>query len=452
MPNLEPHCATTTAGDDRGKTPDRAAAPRKASGSAGLIQIFPRSLDAPPPAFRVRRESLLGRANDAPIAIADRRVSRRHAVVVPTDGGFSVKDLGSRHGTFVRGVPVRSDDARVAFGDILRVGETLLLAVSDLEPRACSPRRISAAALGLHDDVIAGPVFCQVLDRAAQVAHLDQPVLVLGESGTGKEIVAKTLHTARRSPGPFVGINISAIPEALFESELFGHERGAFTGAVEARPGAFREATRGVLFLDEVADLRSDLQVKLLRVVDTQRVRPLGARHDVPVDVQVVAATSRDLRAACERSEFRHDLYYRLAGVVLSVPPLRERRDEIVLLALAILRGQAPELRLSIDAAEALANGSWFGNARNLRRVVIHAASAALAQARREVLASDLPDLDPLREDAMDARLGVQAVRLAMARADGVASRAAGLLGVSRSTFYNLCKRFDVPARALRGR
>lgn len=450
MVGTDSHAATEFGGHCRPS--ERGAAPRRAYGGAGFVQIFPRALDAAARVFRVRADVTIGTSDDVPIQLADRRVSRRHARAEPVQGGFSITDLDSRHGTFVAGAPAGKSPVRAAFGDVVRVGDTLLLAVSELDPYASPPRRIPAASLAMRDDILAGPSFCQILDHAARVAGLGQPVLLLGESGSGKEIVARSVHGARRTPGPFVGLNISAIPETLFESELFGHERGAFTGAVDARPGAFREANAGVLFLDEVADLRVDLQVKLLRVIDTQAVRPLGGRHDSPIDVQVVAATSQDLHAACGRSEFRHDLYYRLAGVILRIPPLRERRDEILLLAQAMLHRQAPALRLTAEVAEALAVASWHGNVRNLRRVMTHAISSAVAAGRSDLTAGDLPELDPLGKSDGEEKVTVESVRLAMARADGVASRAAALMGVSRSTFYNLCKRFGIPAGALRSR
>jgi len=450
MAGTDSHFATDRGG--HGRPSERGSAPRKPHSGAGLVQLFPRPFEVAPRTWRVRGESLLGSAEDCPIAVADRRVSRRHARVEPAQDGFAITDLDSRHGTFIAGAPAGRTPVRIAFGDVLRVGDTLLMAVSDLDAYACAPRRIPAAVLGMRDDILAGPSFSQLLDHTARVADLGQPVLLLGESGSGKEIVARAVHRGRRVPGPFVGLNISAIPETLFESELFGHERGAFTGAVDARPGAFREASAGVLFLDEVADLRVDLQVKLLRVIDTQCVRPLGGRHDSPIDVQVVAATSRDLHAACGRSEFRHDLYYRLAGVILRIPPLRERRDEILLLAQAMLERQAPSLRMTIEVAEALATGSWHGNVRNLRRVMTHAISSAVASGRPDVVAADLPELDPLGKSVGEDKPTVESVRLAMARADGVASRAAALMGVSRSTFYNLCKRFGVHAGSLRSR
>ncbi len=452
MQGTDSHATTASGPHGAGNTPERAPLPRKPHATTGLVQVFPRALDAAPLAFKIRGETIIGRADGATITLADRRVSRRHASVESVPGGLLITDLDSRHGTYVAGSPLKSEPVRLGFGEVVRVGDTLLLAVSDLEPHLSRPRHVSAHGLGLREDVVAGPAFCQVLDHAARVAQLGQPVLLLGESGTGKEIVARSLHAARPARGPFVGLNISAIPETLFESELFGHERGAFTGATESRPGAFREASGGVLFLDEVADLRQDLQVKLLRVIDTHRVRPLGSRCDAAIDVQVIAATSRDLHEACAKGDFRHDLYYRLAGVVLRIPPLRERRDEVLLLALSILQRQAPSVRLTVDAAEALVNASWHGNVRNLRRVVVHAVSAAVANGRAEVMASDLPDLDPLGGTGSADKLSVEAVRLAMARAGGVASRAAGILGVSRSTFYNLCKRFGVEAESLRNR
>jgi len=249
--------------------------------------------------------------------------------------------------------------------------------------------------------------------------------------------------------GPFVALNIAAIPEGLFESELFGHVRGAFTGAVGMRLGAFREAIGGVLFLDEVADLALDLQVKLLRALDQMTVRPLGSSEDVPVDVRVVAATSRDIKDACSRGSFREDLYYRLAGIVIDVPPLRERRDDIVALALSMLKAEGDKFRLSALAAEALSLASWEGNVRELHHAITQASVRALSSERSKILPTDLPDLGALHPHSQKTPGRVEA---AVRNAGGNVSHAAKALGVSRATLYNLFKRYGIDPSALRAK
>ncbi len=445
------HASDEAPSDGTTRSGPHAEAPgRVRAHSAGFLQIFPRRLDGSPPAWTVVKPAEIGRSRKAQIRIEDARVSRVHAHVEPVSGGFTLRDPGSRHGTFVNAAPV-TGSVHLTTGDVLRVGDVLLLVTDDVTGHAVSPRKVDGTPLGLEKGIVAGPRFAQAIDHAARLAELPDPVLVLGESGTGKEIIARVIHAARKPRGPFVGINIAAIPPTLFEAELFGHERGAFTGAVIARPGAFREATNGVLFLDEVADLPFDLQAKLLRVIDLQRVRPIGASADVKVKVRLVAATSRDLRYACETGVFRPDLFYRLAGVIVEVPPLRERRDEILLLALAMLQAEAPGLRLSTDAAELLAIAPWRGNVRNLRRAVTHAIAEAVTGKRDSIKPADLPELQPIEAGpARSPGLTPEGIRAAMMRADGVAWRAARELGVSRSTFYNACKRLRIEPGSLR--
>jgi transcriptional regulator of acetoin/glycerol metabolism len=416
----------------------------------GIVAIHPHHDDCGYPVHRISTVSSVGRLHASTVRLDDSTVSRTHARVEPVASGLWVLDLGSSRGTFVDGNRVGSDGALAKFGSLLRFGGRIFLVVGDVEAYRKPLRRLSAPFLGLARDVLAGPVLSEVWDRAARVADLPHPVMIFGESGSGKECVARLLHATRSKKGPFVGLNIAAVPEGLFESELFGHQRGAFTGAMACRQGAFREASGGVLFLDEVADLRTDLQVKLLRAIDLHRVRPVGASSDVDVDVRLVAATSRDLRAMCRDGRFRLDLYYRLTGVVVEVPPLRERRDDVLLLARSILRDEAPGLSLTPEVAEALALARWEGNVRNLRYALAHAIAQAVASGGKQIHLYHLPDLSPVGEQ-QDVGLTVASIRSAMARANGVASKAATLLGVSRATLYNACRRLGIDVSTLRG-
>jgi DNA-binding NtrC family response regulator len=368
--------------------------------------------------------------------------------VEPRTGGVFVRDEGSRHGTFVNGASVSAEGTLARQGSIIRVGDTLFVAVDDVESHRARPRRYDGARLGLAENMIAGPDLAKVWDHATRVASLRDPVLILGASGSGKECVARILHAARAVPGPFVGINVTAIPETLFEAELFGHERGAFTGANTARPGAFREASGGVLFLDEVGALKLEVQSKLLRALDGQLVRPLGASRDVSVDARIVSATSVDLREASEAGEFRADLYYRLSGIVISVPPLSERPDDVMLLTLEMLRARSVRLNLSVDAAEVLALARWEGNARQLRHAIAHATSQALAAGSDELRPEHLPDLAPIQVGSDE--LTLERIQSAMKRSGGVAAHAAHALGISRTALYNALKRFNVDTASLR--
>jgi DNA-binding NtrC family response regulator len=416
----------------------------------GLLALSLARGGGAPLTWRIARAVSAGRGRHVDVSLDDDKVSRAHARLEPRPQGILVRDVGSRHGSFVDGEPVSAEGTLAAVGAVVRLGDTLLLVVDDVEAHRCEPRTIDGRRLSLPKAVMAGGTLSRVWDHAARVAQLKEPVFVLGESGSGKELIARIVHAMRPQRGPFVGLNVAAIPETLFEAELFGFERGAFTGAGTARAGAFREASGGVLFLDEVGDLRPDLQVKLLRAVDTGAVRPLGADRDVPVDVRLVAATSRDPSEARERDGFRADLYYRLAGIVIRVPPLRERREDILLLARAMLDEHATGLRFTVDAEEALLLSDWDGNVRHLRHAVTHAVGEAVANGAKAVQREHLPQLLPARR--AEPRLTEERIRWAMKKERGVASRAAGALGVSRTTLYEAVKRLNIDRATLRPR
>jgi DNA-binding NtrC family response regulator len=238
------------------------------------------------------------------------------------------------------------------------------------------------------------PALRAVLGRMRLVAPTATPVLVTGESGTGKELLARALHEMGSRPtGPFVAVNCGALPRELAESELFGHERGAFTGAASRRRGWFEEASGGTLVLDEIGELPLELQPKLLRVLETGRIRRVGGAGESSVSVRVVAMTLRDLGLEGRRGGFRPDLYYRLAGFELILPPLRERRGDIPFLARHFLRELAPELgprEIEPHALAALVAADWPGNVRELRNVIRRA--AILTERRIDVTALELPE------------------------------------------------------------
>jgi transcriptional regulator with PAS, ATPase and Fis domain len=213
-------------------------------------------------------------------------------------------------------------------------------------------------------------------EQAERAARSSISVLVLGETGVGKDVLANAIHRASpRSRGPFLGLNCSAISESMLEAELFGHEKGAFTGAVQARPGLFESASGGTVFLDEIGELPLATQVKLLRVLEDRRVMRVGGRKAIDVDVRFVAATNRDLESACARGAFRSDLYYRLAGLTLTIPPLRERREEIAPLARLFAERSARQLDRATPtippvAVTQLESYPWPGNVRELRNAM----------------------------------------------------------------------------------
>lgn len=407
----------------------------------GLVALFPRLSMSAPRTWHMSGSTLVGRGRESLVRLKDGRVSRSHAMVEPRGGGLFVRDLDSRHGSFVDGGRVGPSGKLARIGSIIRVGDTLLLAVDDVRRYDVAPRTIEGALLGLRKPVIAGPLLADVWDLAARLAHREDPVLILGETGSGKECIARIIHAHAPRNGAFVGVNVAAVPDTLFEAELFGHEKGAFTGATNGRLGAFSEASDGVLFLDEVGDLKPELQVKLLRALDLGRVRPLGASRDVTVTARVVSATSRDLEIATKEGRFRADLRYRLSALVIQVPPLRARRDDVALLTMQLLSEEsAPPV--SADAMEMLLLARWEGNARELRHVLLSAAESARVAGAGEVRPEHLPALTSFSDQGRE--LTESAIREAMLKSGGVILRAAKLLGVSRTTLYKALAHVNV--------
>jgi two-component system NtrC family response regulator len=316
-------------------------------------------------------------------------------------------------------------------------------------------RRLAArgGAGGFGGLVYASPEMVAVTRTLERVAPADVSVMLLGASGTGKELLARGLHDASpRRGGAFVAINCAAIPETLLESELFGHEKGAFTGAVRAVEGKIEQAAGGTLFLDEIGDVPLAVQVKLLRFLQERVIERVGGRKAIPVDTRVVCATHQDVDAMVAAGRFREDLYYRLAEIVVRIPALRERSGDAALLARHFVTRHAEALRvgvtgLSADAAAAIDAHPWPGNVRELENRVKRA--VIMAEGKR-VTAADL-DLTPREAD--DALLNLRAVRegadrraiaRALARAEGNISGASRLLGISRPTLYDLLKSYDL--------
>jgi len=286
-----------------------------------------------------------------------------------------------------------------------------------------------------------------------KVAPTDASVLIIGESGTGKELAARAIHQrSARAHGPFVAINCGAIPDTLLESELFGHEKGAFTGAHMQRKGRIETAQGGTLFLDEVGELPLPLQVKLLRFLQERTIERVGGRETIPVDVRVIAATNVDLQKAIAEGRFREDLYYRLAVLVLSLPPLRKRQGDIELLATTFLQRYVEEYKKKLSgftqqALRALETYAWPGNIRELenrlkRAVIIAEGAKVTAKDLELALTSDKYEGMGLKEarETVERELVVQAI----ARNKGNLSRAAAELGVSRPTLYELMEKLGI--------
>ncbi|NMO22290.1 sigma 54-interacting transcriptional regulator [Pyxidicoccus fallax] len=299
------------------------------------------------------------------------------------------------------------------------------------------------------------PELQRIFRIVEKVARTESSVLVRGESGTGKELIAHALHAlSPRSKGPFRAINCAALPPNLLESELFGHVRGAFTGAVRDSPGHFRLANKGSLFLDEVAEMPLDLQAKMLRVLETRTVIPVGGREPVPVDVRIIAATHRALRREVEAGRFRADLMYRLRVVPIFLPSLRERPGDILPLAMRFLdelrqRGSRRVERFSPGARRLLEGHTWPGNVRELRNVMEYTYVIGEGPVVRE---ADLPPefseprrVPPATLAGPPSLLDAEKVRAALAQAGGNRSEAARLLGISRVTLWRRLRDLDVP-------
>jgi two-component system NtrC family response regulator len=296
------------------------------------------------------------------------------------------------------------------------------------------------------------PGMQEVFRLIQRVATTDAAVLVLGESGTGKEMAALAIHRrSRRKDGPFVAINCGAIPENLLESELFGNEKGAFTGAVAQRRGRIEVAQGGTLFLDEIGELPAQLQVKLLRFLQEQRIERVGGRESIPVDVRVIAATNVDLKQAMSTGRFREDLYYRLAVVTLRLPALRERGEDVALLSKAFLRRFAahferPDLTFDPSALRAIERHTWPGNVRELenriKRAVIMADTRHVTPRDLELDTTEAPAGTTLREarEQLEREMVLQALR----RSGGKITTAASDLGISRPTLYELMDKLAI--------
>jgi transcriptional regulator with PAS, ATPase and Fis domain len=397
----------------------------------------------------------VGAAPGNDLTIADPTVSRVHCEVVQRGDTLVLRDLGSTNGTWVEGVRLRDGD--VPPGAIVRVGSSAFrIDVGE------DPAFVELGTGSSFGELVGASLEMRRLYAIVErVAATDATVLVEGETGTGKDVLARSLHAASsRAAGPFVAVDCGAIPESLVESELFGHVRGAFTGATSDRRGVIEEANGGTLFLDEIGEMPLPMQPKLLRAIESRAVRPVGSSTSRPVDVRIVAATNRPLARAVNDGTFREDLYYRLAVVSLSLAPLRSRREDIPLLARhfhrALVGPTAPELPQEFVAR--LMGRSWPGNVRELRNFIERSVSLGLVDVRPPRASAPppgapLPSLDgmvALRLPLKDARQAwVESfesvyVRDVLLRCGGNVTRAAERAGVSRRFLQRLVARLGI--------
>ena len=425
----------------------------------GLFDISSDELSALPRNAAMAR--FAERLGDVPPAQADGRLQPDRgggSVVEPTDfNGGGPKPL------FYRSTQAVRDDNGGAIGDVVVYRE--LSKEIEIERMKVEVRRLRSelkTTWSVDGIVGASRELREMCSLVKQAANSDVDVLVRGESGTGKELVARALHfNGPRRNGPFRAVNCAAVPETLIESELFGHERGAFTGATSRRTGCFEEADGGTLLLDEIGDMPPALQPKLLRVLQEREVRRVGGRSTIPVDVRIVAVTNRDLGAAIREGTFREDLYYRLAVFPILIPPLRARAEDIPLLADHFVKKHAARLGrqvrgIAADAVRLLSQHAWPGNVREIENVICRAlvlettdvlrAASLPPDLRRTgpaaLPAAPAPASPATREDLTLADIERQAVLAAFDGADGNMTRAARTLGIDRATLHRKLKKY----------
>jgi DNA-binding NtrC family response regulator len=382
------------------------------------------------------------------LVLTDPTVSRRHAEVEEKPEGYVLRDSGSTNGTFLDGVRVR--EAFLAPDSVIRLGQTEI-AFAPLEERIESP---GSDADSFGELIGSSAPMQEVYGILERVSPTDVTVLIEGETGTGKELAARAVHRqSKRAQGPFVVFDSGAVAPGLVESELFGHEKGAFTDAVKFRQGVFELADNGTIFLDEIGELSLDLQPKLLRALDQREAKRIGSDKPVTFNVRVVAATNRDLEKEVKAGRFREDLYYRLSVVRVSMPPLRNRKEDIETIASRLLAGISREIGkkikgLSAEAVAALAAYSWPGNVRELKNVL--GRSAALSSGTR-IEARDLFLTQKKRTATLDGLNGKTleeiekaAIQATLRSVNGNKTEAAKVLGIAYSTLYEKMKKYGM--------
>jgi DNA-binding NtrC family response regulator len=430
---------------------------RRAPSRGGLRLLVMADGDVTAHELPERGEVTIGRAPTALVRVQHESISRLHAAIAIGDA-LTIEDRGSRNGVYVRGerIPVNQPIA-ITPAELVELGAVAITVQHVYDRRSQGARKAvddENAALVVRD-----PAMRELYALVQRVASSSIPVLVVGETGVGKEVIAAELHRrSSRADRPYLRINCAALPEQLLESELFGHEKGAFTGAASAKPGLFEVAHGGTILLDEVAEIPVAMQAKLLRALDEHKVMRVGAVTATPFDARFVAATNRDLNAEIARGTFREDLFFRLAAVTIAIPPLRDRPDEIVPLALAVAGeawrrdGRSGRPKLTSAAIDALRRHRWPGNVRELRNVVeraivvcdgdtIDSEHVQLVAARQELVPAS-GDM-PLRDEAR--ALERRRILDALDRCAGNQSAAARLLGMPRRTLVTRLGEYGLP-------
>ena len=399
------------------------------------------------------------------IVLDDRTSSRHHFEIQYTEKGYLLVDLESTNGTMLDGR--RVERAYLAPGSQIKAGSTVIGFLPLDEEISIEPDRD-----GLLGEMIGkSQKMRQIFGLIRKIAPMDVSVIIQGETGTGKELAARAVHdNSNRAKGPFVVLDCGAIPPNLIESELFGHEKGSFTGAIGSRPGAFERASGGTIFLDELGELRLDLQPKLLRVLENREVRRVGGNQVIEVDVRVIAATNRDLAKEIEAGNFREDLYFRLSVINVQLPPLRQRKDDLphimkMLLAKPDIVTRHGRKRFTPEAMTLLSNYPWPGNIRELVNVVQHVLTFAdgdvidVAQLPPRFQGQEQKVAVPFNEhlsfkDAKEQLLETferEYLSSILKRCEGNISRAARESGLHRKSIERLVKKYGLDARAMKG-
>jgi DNA-binding NtrC family response regulator len=396
----------------------------------------------------------------------DRTASRHHFEIINTERGWLLVDLNSTNGTFLDGR--RIERAYLSSGSQIRAGSSTLTFAPLDEEVTLEPDRDGELCGLVGQSVKMRQIFALI----KKIAPMDVSVIIGGETGTGKELVARAIHElSGRKKGPLVVLDCGAIPPNLIESELFGHEKGSFTGAMTSRPGAFERAHGGTIFLDELGELRFDLQPKLLRVLENREVRRVGGNDTLEVDCRVIAATNRDLPKEIAAGNFREDLFFRLSVINLHLPPLRERREDIPLILKRALAD--PELvarhgrkRISPEALALLMAYAWPGNVRELMNVLSHVLAFSEGEevlpehlpprVRGQVREGPLPFNEHLTfKDAKEQLLENferEYVTSVLTRCEGNLSRAARESGLHRKSIERLVKKYQLDAKGMKPR
>lgn len=396
-------------------------------------------------------ETSIGTARDNTFVLSDATISRHHAVIQESAGGYLIKDLESTNGTELNNLRIR--EAYLEFGTTLTLGDTLLKFVPFEERIEVLPSA----------DTRWGNVCAQSVQMRTLFAMLDKmadtsaTIILQGETGTGKELFARAIHSkSPRNDQPFAVFDCGSVADNLIESELFGHKKGAFTGAAYDREGVFEHGNNGTVFLDEIGELGLDLQPKLLRVLENREVKRIGENRTVPVNVRVIAATHRDLAQEVKQGRFREDLYYRLSVIKVEIPPLRKRKEDIPLITEQILNDLSREFgmekppEISGDLFDILQAYHWPGNVRELRNVL----SRAIALGDRTVvrpghlLLTEQSKTNStkvtLPEDMSLAEIEKTVILNTLKRLKGNKTRAARTLGIAYSTLFEKLKKHNI--------